>query len=81
MKAHVWMPQRSFANSPLVPRRLDQAYQLLLNWTRLPGPAPVIPNLDPYPQEVPNASSHLRPGLQPTPGAGPDHRTTVSPLT
>src|SRR5215218_3445512 len=82
MKAHVWMPQRSFASVLPVPRRLDQAYQLLLSWTPLSALAPVIPSPDSYPQEVLfNAHCPLCPGLQPAPGPGPDHRTTVGAFT
>jgi hypothetical protein len=50
-------------------RRWDQAYQLLVRWAEpdeLPWPAPIA-------EEVPDARSGLRAGLDHPPSPGPDH--------
>ena len=40
MKTHNWLSRRFLGNPPAAPRRLDQAYQLLLSWTAPATPAP-----------------------------------------
>jgi hypothetical protein len=61
-----WTVRRTTVGRADAARRWDQAYVYLLRWA--------APKETAMKEEVPDARGDLRPGFDPAPSAGPQHR-------